>query len=231
MGKNILITGVSSGLGEALVRHYLAKGFCVYGTGRHKPQIEDANFHFHPCDLSKTGQIQATLTPFLEGIGTLDTVILNAGMLGEVVDAYEMPLNKFKEVFELNVWANKEIFDLLHTQNLAPYTLLAISSGAAKNGSKGWAAYSVSKAGLNMLVKSYAHYFPGTKMIALAPGVIKTPMVEYIINDVDEQNFPSATRLKEGYIQSPKEAAKHIYNFTLEADAFESGSFVDIRQL
>jgi len=91
--------------------------------------------------------------------------------------------------------------------------------------------YSISKAALNMLIKVYAKEYPNTHFCALAPGVIDTPMVRTILDEVDEARFPSVARLKNGPIQTPEEAAKRLFDTFPKLTAYESGSFVDVRTM
>lgn len=84
---------------------------------------------------------------------------------------------------------------------------------------------------LNMLLKVYAKELPEIHFTALAPGVIKTPMTDHIIEKVDDQIFPSAKRLKESYIQTPEEAARNLLFVIPKLFEYESGSFVDVREM
>jgi len=135
-----------------------------------------------------------------------------------------------KEVMEVNLWANKELIDTLQAHAHVKQ-IVGISSGAAVNGSKGWGAYSLSKAGLNMLLSVYAKELPDIHFTALAPGIIGTPMVQHIIDEVDDEIFPSAKQLKHGTIQTPQEAAKHLIAIFSKLLAYESGSFLDVRTM
>jgi len=229
--KNILITGVSSGLGEALAKAYLEHGDSVYAIGKNIPHKLDQNphFFFFPYDLSETFLIQSTLKEFLQN-RSFDIVILNAGLLGDIAPLSETDLSDIKDVMEVNVWANKELIDTLHAHAKVKQ-IIGISSGAAVNGSKGWGAYSLSKSGLNMLLKVYAKEMPEVHFTALAPGVIDTPMVQHIIHNVNDEIYPSAKRLKEGEIRSPQKAATLLINTFPKLLAYESGSFVDIRTM
>lgn len=229
--KNVLITGVSSGLGEALAEKYLKNGDTVYAIGRTLPKKLDhyPHFFFFPYDLSDTFMIQSTLKEFLQH-RSFDIVILNAGVLGEIKTLSQTDLMEAKEVMEINVWANKELIDTLHAHAQVKQ-IVGISSGAAVNGSKGWGPYSLSKAGLNMLLSIYAKELPEIHFTALAPGVIRTPMVEHIIEDVDDTLFPSAKRLKEKPIQTPEEAAENLIATFPKLLAYESGSFLDVRTM
>jgi alcohol dehydrogenase/benzil reductase ((S)-benzoin forming) len=227
--KNVLITGCSSGLGLALSKYYLEQGYKVFGISRIKPEINDIDFTFKSCNLSRVDEIKKTLTTFITEVKSFEVVYLNAGMLGEIKTSLEISIDELKEVYELNVYANKELLYILATIEVK--TIIAISSGAAVNGSKGWAGYSLSKAGLNMLLNLYSKEMTNTKLLAVAPGVIKTPMTDVIRYEIDDNKFPSAKKLKEGTIQTPEEAAVTMADFVQISSKFQSGSFVDVRDI
>ena len=229
MKKNILITGCSSGLGLALTNYYLQKGFKVYGISRNKPEIQNQNFIHISFDLSKISEIKTSLTTILKEIKNLDLVFLNAGMLGKIKILQELSIEEMQEVYNLNVYANKELLDIL--MQIDVKNIFIISSGASKTGYKGWGSYSLSKAGVNMLVNLYSNEMFNTKIIALAPGVIKTPMTDYIRFELDENIFTSAKKLNEGLVLTAFETAIKIDAFINSIDEFETGSYVDIRQI
>ena len=229
MKKNILITGCSSGLGLALTNYYLQKGFKVYGISRNKPEIQNQNFIHISFDLSQISEIKTSLTTILKEIKNLDLVFLNAGMLGKIKILQELSIEEMQEVYNLNVYANKELLDIL--MQIDVKNIFIISSGASKTGYKGWGSYSLSKAGVNMLVNLYSNEMFNTKIIALAPGVIKTPMTDYIRFELDENIFTSAKKLNEGLVQTAFETAIKIDAFVNRINEFETGSFVDIRKI
>ena len=229
MKKNILITGCSSGLGLALTNYYLQKGFKVYGISRNKPEIQNQNFIHISFDLSQISEIKTSLTTILKEIKNLDLVFLNAGMLGKIKILQELSIEEMQEVYSLNVYANKELLDIL--MQIDVKNIFIISSGASKTGYKGWGSYSLSKAGVNMLVNLYSNEMFNTKIIALSPGVIKTPMTDYIRFELDENIFTSAKKLNEGLVQTAFETAIKIDAFINRINEFETGSYVDIRQI
>ncbi len=229
--KNILITGVSSGLGYALAHSYLEAGDKVYGIGRELPPTlgNHPEFFFFPYDLKDTFLFRAEVSDFVRH-HHFDIAILNAGVLGEIQTLEETAIEELKEVMDINVWSNKELIDALHIYGSVDQ-VVAISSGAAINASKGWGAYALSKNALNMLMQIYAKELPNTHFTALAPGVIKTPMVEHILEEVDREIYPSAQRLAESDIVTPEQAATRLISIFDKLRTYESGNFIDIRTM
>jgi len=229
--KNIFITGVGSGLGLALAKKYLEIGERVYAVGRDLPPQLDAypNFFFFPYDLWETFTLKAQISEFVSN-HHFDIAILNAGILGEIKTLKETTVEAIRMVMDVNVWANKELIDTLDEFSTVKQ-IVGFSSGAAVNGSKGWGAYSLSKSSLNMLINVYAKELPHIHFTALAPGVIRTPMVEHILEEVDRSTYPSAQRLAEGPILSPEQAALNLISVFDKLLGYESGSFIDIRSM
>jgi len=182
----IFITGIGSGLGEALAKEYLEAGKEVYAISRNCPKSLQGfeNLHFKTLNLFALEEIKSTLEILLEDV-ELDIAILNAGILGELKDMSETSLYEIESVMSLNVWANKVILDFLKGKTVKQ--IVAISSGASVSGNRGWNAYSLSKAALNMLIKLYSNEMPNTHLTSLAPGLIMTPMMEHILKNGDEE--------------------------------------------
>ena len=84
MKKSILITGCSSGLGFALTNYYLKNNYTVYGVSRNNPNISNHNFIHKNFDLSNISQIKEELSAFILDIKKIDTVFLNAELLGKI---------------------------------------------------------------------------------------------------------------------------------------------------
>lgn len=234
--KKILITGCSSGLGHALAELYLAKGAVVYGMSRRIPQFTAGGYRFEASDFRELGQIEAVLSKLLKGCEKLDIVYLNAGTLGRIQDMSSCSMEELKEQMDVNLWANKVILDYLIRNEIGVGQLIAISSGASQSGSLGWNGYSLSKAALNMLVKLYAHEMPMTHVTALAPGLIATPMLGSILEgDHDTERYTTVQRLRdsreEGLVHTPAEVAAAIDADLELLRTFESGSYIDIRDL
>ncbi len=234
---NILITGISSGLGFGLAKYYLEQENSVYGISRktNEELNSDTNFHYLKQDLSDFENLSVSLSSFLKNVNQLDLVILNAGILNEIKDLKETGLDEIQKVMDVNVWANKILIDCLTDSVKEIKQVVAISSGASVSGSRGWNAYSLSKATLNMLVNLYASEFPEIHFCALAPGLIDTKMQDYIFDLPEERNYPTIKRLKEakGTKDMPdvEEAAKIVAAGIKKAKTKKSGIFLDVRKM
>lgn len=71
-----------------------------------------------------------------------------------------------------------------------------ISSGEPVSGNRAWGGYALSKAVMRMLVRLYAREFADTHISALAPGIIDTPMMDYVCEEADSDAFPALNRLR-----------------------------------
>lgn len=237
MQKTVFITGNSSGIGYALTEACLRQGWSVYGLSRRGCQELSGDLHDARCDLGDPAQITRALEKLLTGIDHLDLVILNAGVLGEMRTLGSTPMTDIDSIMNINVWANKLILDWLTAGNLDVEQVVAMSSGAAVNGNKGWSGYSLSKATLNMLIKLYAAELPDTHFISLAPGLVDTAMQDYLCdeNKVSAQDFPSVEKLRSArgteQMPTPRQAAANLMEVIPRLRQFHSGAFIDVRDL
>ena len=229
----IFITGNSQGIGMGLTRFYLDQGATVYSVSRSPCPLQSEQLHHSQIDLSQLD----TIVPGLEKLlpRSLQLVILNAGILGQIQDLADTSMAEVHRVMDVNVWANKVIIDYLIQHQIDVAQIILMSSGASVNGNRGWGAYSISKASINMMAKLYAHEMPATHITAYAPGIIHTRMQDYLCHDVDTNKFSSVQNLVDAY-QTPAmpdidTAAQRIAQSFSRCRDFSSGSFVDIRQL
>ncbi|MCL7744660.1 SDR family NAD(P)-dependent oxidoreductase [Guyparkeria hydrothermalis] len=230
-----LITGNSSGLGLGLSHALLDRGYQVHGCSRRGcAALADRVVDVH-CDLSDFDTIGPALDQLLAGVERLDLVALNAGILGEIEDMSRMSVARLAEIMDINVWSNKVILDWLLDSGIAIDQIVAISSGAAVLGNRGWGGYALSKATLNMLCRLYAHEFPDTHVAAIAPGLIDTRIIDTLCDLKDTERFPALARIHAARgteaLLSPAAAAERLLEALPALKDFESGSFVDVRQI
>lgn len=236
---NVLITGNSSGLGLGLTEALMDREAIVWGMSRSgcplKPRFDDV-IRDRQQDLGQLSTLEDGLDSLLSDCLRLDLVILNAGLLGRIQDIAQTDVHDLEHIMRVNVWANKLILDWLIERQIPVSQVVAISSGAAVNMNYGWGGYSLSKAALNNLITLYAHEMTDTHLIALAPGLVDTPMQDYLCGEVDSGEYPSVQKLKDARgtsdMPTSREVADRILDLLDELKAdHSSGAFVDLRTL
>jgi NAD(P)-dependent dehydrogenase (short-subunit alcohol dehydrogenase family) len=147
----------------------------------------------------------------------------------------EAPLDEMLRVMDVNVWANKPILDTIFAGGRRVDQVIAISSGAAVSGSRGWNGYAISKAALNMLVKLYASERPETHFSALAPGLADTAMQESMRALAPDPRFATVERLRMAAgtpeMPTPEALAPRLARAIEAVRSVKSGAFTDLRDL
>ena len=237
MGKRVLVTGVSSGLGWALTEQLLTRGDSVYGTSRRTPaQFEGhRNFHFIPMDLGELSSIGPNLEQLCRDISWLDLVILNAGALGSIADLRDVTVGEMKHLMNINVWSNKVLLDWLFQRGIKVAQVVAISSAVAVQPQRGWNGYALSKNALNTLMALYAAEVKEVHFSSISPGVIDTAMQDYVTNLTSDTRFFTVEMLKlmKGTPQMPPPeiAAGRILTACETVTRLPSGGFADLEDL
>lgn len=235
--ENILITGVSSGLGHALARQFLRGGHPVFGMARRWPEDLGARtgFRFRSIDLGRLDQVPGAVRELVPSGTHFPLAILNAGILGEAQDLSESTMTQLHRIMDINVWSNKVLLDSLASIQSKVDQVVLISSGAAVKGNRGWGGYAISKAALNMLTQVLAAERPETHFTALAPGLIDTAMQKYIRSLPDTPEYVAFQRLKaaHGTAEMPDAmtAADRLIQVLPALREKPSGAFLDLRQL
>ena len=229
----IIVTGVSTGLGRALVESYLEDGETVYGLGR-RNFIQHPNFIFIPTDLSDSKSIEDLDFSWVNGKVTL---INNAGVIGNVERISAQENWDLGLVMQVNTIAPMQLAKRCYERSdKDSFTLVNISSGAARRAIPSWAAYCASKSALNMLSENF--YLEETelgrrpKVYAVAPGVIDTPM-QREIRDADPQSFSSHQNFvsikNEGKLFSPEHCASLLRELLVKQ--YDGSVFYDLRDI
>jgi len=233
---NVLITGTSSGIGYGLSLRYLEDKHDVYGVSRHHNEKLDAyeRFHFLSQDITEFDYARLNISNFLKNVSDLDLVVLNAGILNNIQDMSDTPVEELQKSMDVNVWGNKIALDAALAIT-GVKQVVAISSGAAVNGNRGWNAYAISKAAFKMMISLYAKETPETHFSSIAPGLVHTHMQDYIYKLPEDERFPSIDRLKAARgtpdMPEPEAAAPLLIDAFEKAKTHESGAFLDLRTM
>jgi benzil reductase ((S)-benzoin forming) len=241
--NKILITGVSSGIGEALADLYLAKDYAVYGIARRTPYrlARHPNFRFRSCDLSRPDEIHALFDGDFASLidGGIDTLFLNAGVSGDVpARGEDFSSADLEHVLAVNVHANKVILDRVLASPNRPATCVVSASMAGVRFRAGTLPYSVSKAALAALAGVYAEENPGIFFAVLGLCNVNTGLSRQVSFSERTAQFPDLKALQgralsDGYMVSPAQRAHDIFDVINAPGAYglQSGKFADIRQL
>jgi NAD(P)-dependent dehydrogenase (short-subunit alcohol dehydrogenase family) len=193
-GKTALVTGGTSGIGEAIARAYAAAGADVVITGRDRQRGErvvdslaedGAHGRFVQADLEREEDVRR----LAEEVEHIDVLVNNAGVFpfgathevdGELLDA----------TFAVNVKA-----PFLLAGAFAPRmaengggAIVNVTTMVASFGVPGMGLYGSTKAALELLTKAWAaEYGPrGVRVNAIAPGPTRTPGTEPMGDTLDE---------------------------------------------
>ena len=146
----VLITGVSSGLGKALIEEYQKNGYGVYGLDRTYIDLITLYRHIYEQGIDN----------LLKGRDKLDLIILNAGILGEIKTFTKFNMEELQQIMNVNVFSNKLILDILFERGVKVKQVVSISSGASEKTYKGWGGYSISKSAMRMMMSVYSKDVP-----------------------------------------------------------------------
>lgn len=201
----VVITGASQGIGAAIARHFALEGARLALIARNREKLKavasdlplpQKEILVLPTDMRNASAVRIAVQSVRENFGGIDIFINNAGV-GINKPVVELSEEEFDTIFETNV---KAVF---HTfRELIPVFLqqgggqiINISSGAARIGTPGLAAYAASKAALNILSESVAGEVrnENIKISVLSPASTETRLMS---NMSEASRSPSKAALK-----------------------------------
>ncbi len=176
--KKALVTGSSSGIGEAITQRLLTMGYQVYGISR-RTQNAHANFIPVSCDITDTPLLEKTLKELLKK-NSFHLCIHSAG-LGRFEPHEELSVGMLKQIIDTNLTAPVIISSLLlRSLKKNKGTIINITSIEALKVSKFSAAYSASKAGLHHFGNSLFEEVrkAGVNIVSIHPDLTQTPFFD-----------------------------------------------------
>ena len=192
-GKNVLVTGSTKGLGEAIVRILAGEGANVIVSGRSEDLTQSIAEKLAkdcgvtavgiPADLGQRGVAEDLFQKSLDALGSLDILVNNAG-IWPTAYVREMKLEDFDRTLYLNLEVPFLLSKMMVNhliENDRKGKIIQIVSQAAYHGSTtGHAHYAASKGGLVTFTKSLAREVAGYGITvnSVAPGMMETPMVK-----------------------------------------------------
>lgn len=153
-----LITGASSGIGEATARIFVEAGFRVFGTSRHK-HPNKGGVEMLQLDVRSDDSIEYCVAEALRRAGRIDVLVNNAGILLEGFFAEETAMEDARTVFETNFFGVARMTHavLPGMRSRRQGRIINVGSLAAWVGEPGEAFYSASKHALAGYTESLRH--------------------------------------------------------------------------
>ncbi|HLZ65868.1 MAG TPA: SDR family NAD(P)-dependent oxidoreductase [Aliidongia sp.] len=188
-GRIALVTGASRGIGAAVARRFAAEGAHVVLVARTVGALEEVDDQIQaaggsatlvPLDLQEFDKIDQMGAALYERFGRLDILVGNAGHLGSLGPMSHQDPKVFKRVLETNVTANYRLIRSLEPLlKLAPAGRAIFTACAAGHEPTAyWSAYAVSKAALEMMVRTWGAELAKTnvKVALVDPGPVATQL-------------------------------------------------------
>lgn len=199
-GKLILITGVTRGLGRAMVDEFARLGHKVAGCGRSTRAIEKLRstigppHEFYAVNVADDDAVKTWASVVMNSQGVPDLVLNNAGIINASARLWEISAREFSEVVDINL---KGVANVI--RHFAP-EMVKRKHGVVVNFSSGWgraaeaevAPYCATKWAIEGLTQSLAQELPANMAaLALNPGIINTDMLTSCFGG-SAANYPSA---------------------------------------
>lgn len=196
-GKRALVTGASSGIGAVVAQTLAAAGADIAINYRGSADAAQAlaaeiaamgrRALVLQADIADAAQVEAMFANMTTAWGGIDILVNNAGIDGKAGPGWSVALNDWRQVLEVN------LFGTFYCCQQALARMVQQKAGVIINISSvhevipwsGYSAYTASKAGVSMLTKTLAQEAApyGVRVVALAPGAIKTPINQAVWSD------------------------------------------------
>ena len=188
IGKSVIITGVTQGLGRAMVDRFHELGWNIYGCGRSKDKIEElkkqySKIHdFQVIDVSDSQQVNNWANYILNTHTAPNMIINNASIVNQNAQLWKITAQEFENVMNVNVNGVVNVIRAFVPAMVARKEgiIINMSSSWGREGEAELAPYCASKFAIEGITKSMALELPhGMAVVALDPGgSISTPMLK-----------------------------------------------------
>ncbi|MGH2342442.1 SDR family NAD(P)-dependent oxidoreductase [Segnochrobactraceae bacterium EtOH-i3] len=233
-GRVAVVTGASRGIGRAVAYALGASGAQVVAVARTVGGLEELDDAICaaggpkpvlvPLDITDFPAIDRLGAALFERFGKVDILVGNAGALGQLSPLGHVEPKTWDKVMSLNVTANwrliRSLDPLLRRSDAG--RAVFITSGAARSAKAYWGPYSVSKAALDTLVRTYAAETRQTHVKAnlFNPGPVRTGMRAAAMPGEDPATLPAPEELVPhilALLQPAMPESGRIYDFPARA--------------
>ena len=213
-GRIALVTGASRGIGRAVALAMARDGAHVIVTGRVGGALEELDDEIRAkggtatllqLDLRKGERVDQLGPTIYQRWGRLDILVGNAGTLGPLSPLAHVTEAAWTQVIETNLSANWRLIRTLDPllQRSDAGRAIFVTSGAASGQFAYWGPYAVSKAGLEVLARTYALEVETTKVRVnlVNPGPIRTQMRAKAFPGEKPESLPAPEELAPLFVE------------------------------
>ena len=202
--KNIIVTGASGGIGNAIIKKLSEAGANILASGTRIEKLEELKKNFEGLkilkfDISQSDKIEEFIENATNKLGgSLDGIVNNAGMTQDNL-AIRMSLDEWQKVININLTSTflMSKFAIKKMLKNKSGKIVNITSVVGHTGNLGQANYTASKAGIVAMSKSLAIEYAkkNININCISPGFIQTAMTDKIDDKFKEviiSKIPSA---------------------------------------
>lgn len=191
---NLLVTGVASGIGQAVADHFIAQGHFVFGIDLMEVSARE-HFHSFIADISSEDSLQA-VKAYLTGNNIKLDAILNIAGIHMMASLVESDFDKMKNIIDVNLTGTMLVNRVFHECLAEKGRILIVTSEVAGfdpmpfNG-----LYNVSKTALDSYAQALRQELNliGQTVVTIRPGAVETPLSSTSIGAT--QNLADSTVL------------------------------------
>jgi NAD(P)-dependent dehydrogenase (short-subunit alcohol dehydrogenase family) len=184
------------------------------------------------ADFADFTSAQLVLDSAMSAFGSLDGLIVNHGILGEVQRVTNSTVDGWRQTFDVNFFSVVGIVQAaLPALRKSKGRIIFTSSGAAQNAYSTWGAYGASKAALNHLAMTLKNEEPDVITVSVRPGVVDSDMQKEIrevhhttMDEKDREKFLEAK--EKGKLLRPEQPGNVIARLVIGAPKELSGKFL-----
>jgi NAD(P)-dependent dehydrogenase (short-subunit alcohol dehydrogenase family) len=231
-GKTVLVTGAAGDIGRAVCHAFVDAGATVVAVGRSAPERAAALLDGQPPErlIYVTADVtdRAAVDAFVDGPEGLDIVIGNAGIV-EPTPYIDVSVESWQRQLNINLTGNFHVTQAAIRRFVRDGTAGSIVLTGSWVGERPWpevAAYSASKAGLQMLARSIAleHAKDGIRCNVVAPGIVNAGLARAEVERNPEYAARAAKVVPLGALQEPEDVAAVTFFLCTPAAASVTGS-------
>jgi NAD(P)-dependent dehydrogenase (short-subunit alcohol dehydrogenase family) len=213
-GKVALITGASRGIGAAVAEAYAREGAHLVLAARTVGGLEEVDDKIRaaggtatlvPLDLRDFIKIDELAAAIYQRFQRLDILVGNAAEFGTFSPLGHIDPKLWGEIIDLNLTANWRLIRAMDPLlRAAPHgRAIFVTSGIARSPRAYWGPYAVSKAGLEVLVRTYAAEIEKTNVRAnlIGPGVVRTRLRARVFPGEDPMELPPPESVAEAFVE------------------------------